>query len=279
MNRWALRLAYFGQNYYGFQRQPNLVTIEGRLLDALDQAKVIDLNDLRKHRYATAARTDRGVSALEQTIAFDSAKRPNLSQLNAYLPNSIWAWAIADVPRNFHPQSDCRSKTYVYYYYTGKSKLNLPAMQESAAMLEGTHDFQAFARYDPKREQRFERVLSSLKIVEKESLLLFQFSAKAFLWEQCRRIVSHLLEVGLGQTGPKEPNGTLTLLSGKKGLIKPSPAASDGLLLFAVDYDGIIFHSDSFKSHKKSQFLNELCGDLFRRYKVVEAMQRKLCCL
>lgn len=277
MNRWALRLAYFGQNYYGFQRQPNLVTIEGRLLDALHQAKVIDLNDLQKHRYGIAARTDRGVSALEQTIAFDSSKRPNLNQLNAYLPNSICAWAIADVPREFHPQNDCRSKTYEYYYYTGKLKLNLAAMQESAAILEGTHDFRAFARYDPKREQRFERGLSSLKIVEKESFLLFQFSAKAFLWEQCRRIVSHLLEVGLGQTGAEEPDGTLALLSGKKELIKPSPAASDGLLLFAVDFDGISFHSDSFKSPKKSQFLNELCGDLFRRYKVVEAMQRKLC--
>ncbi|MFX0114076.1 MAG: tRNA pseudouridine(38-40) synthase TruA [Candidatus Hodarchaeota archaeon] len=276
MNRWALRIAYFGQNYHGFQRQPNLVTVEGRLLDALHQAEIIDLNDLKKHRYGIAARTDQGVSALEQTIAFDSLQTPNLNQLNAYLPNSICAWAIAEVPQDFHPQNNCRSKTYEYYHYEGALKLNLDAMRESAALIEGTHDFRGFARNDPKREQKFERALFSVVIVKEQPLILFRFIAKSFLWEQCRRIVSHLLEVGLGKTGPEEPNGTLLLLSGKENVVKPAPAPPDGLLLVTVEYDGISFHSDSYGSLKKIQFLKNLCGDQFRRYQVVENIQERI---
>jgi tRNA pseudouridine38-40 synthase len=276
MNRWALRIAYFGQNYHGFQRQPNLVTVEGRLLDALHQAEIIDLNDLKRHRYGIAARTDQGVSALEQTIAFDSPKIPNLNQLNAYLPNSIYAWAIAEVPIDFHPQNNCISKTYEYYHYEGTPKLNLDAMRESAVLIEGTHDFRGFARYDPKQEQKFERALFSVAIIVEQPLILFRFIAKSFLWEQCRRIVSHLLEVGVGKTGPEEPNGTLSLLSGKKNIVKPAPTPPNGLLLATVEYDGISFHSGSYRSRKKKQFLKNLCGDQFRRYQVIKTMQERI---
>ncbi|MHA2233420.1 MAG: hypothetical protein ACXAB4_13135, partial [Candidatus Hodarchaeales archaeon] len=101
-------------------------------------------------------------------------------------------------------------------------------------------------------------------------------AGKAFLWEQCRRIVSHLLEVGLGVVAPEELKKTRNLLSGQNNMVKPTPAPPDGLLLCAVEYKGIVFHSNSFTASKKSQFLNELCGEHFKRYQVTNAVQRRI---
>ncbi|MHA2232835.1 MAG: tRNA pseudouridine(38-40) synthase TruA, partial [Candidatus Hodarchaeales archaeon] len=172
MNRWAIRVAYFGESYYGFQRQPNLPTVEEKLLNALQQADLVDLGTLRDHHYANAARTDRGVNALEQTIAFNAAQTPNLNQINTYLPNSIFLWAMSEVPQTFHPRNSCYSKTYEYYHYDRTSSLDLVAMRKSAEMLKGTHNFRNFARYDPKRNQDFVRTISSLEVICNEPLLI-----------------------------------------------------------------------------------------------------------
>jgi len=278
MRRWALRVAYLGLGYHGFQRQPNVVTIEGRLLDALHRADVIENKNLKKHRYAIAARTDSGVSALEQTIAFSSSNTPNLNQINSYLPNSICVWAIAEVSDEFNPKSLCYSKTYEYHHYQGTRKLNLSIMRESAHLLEGTHNFRNFARYNSKSDQRFERMLFSVEIVENNPLVLFRFTAKAFLWEQCRRMVGHLLDVGLEKTSPNEPNGTLYLLSNEceYQVTKPTAVPPDGLLLATTNYEGIHFRSASYSPLKKIKFLEQLSQDLFRRHQVAEKMRKRI---
>ncbi|MFC6730557.1 tRNA pseudouridine(38-40) synthase TruA, partial [Natronoarchaeum mannanilyticum] len=67
----AYRIAYDGQPYRGFQRQPDVPTVEGEILDALDALSVLDDREVPEG-YAAAGRTDAGVSALAQTVAFEA---------------------------------------------------------------------------------------------------------------------------------------------------------------------------------------------------------------
>ena len=90
--RVALKLAYLGTEYYGYQIQPGVPTIEGKLLKALRDAGA--LKNLSKARYSAAGRTDRGVHALGQVIAFDTegAESAKPGMINRDL-HQIWIYA------------------------------------------------------------------------------------------------------------------------------------------------------------------------------------------
>lgn len=70
MRKVALKVAYIGTDFHGFQRQPDNKTVEGELISALREANLID--DLKDSGYAIAGRTDRGVHALGNVISFRS---------------------------------------------------------------------------------------------------------------------------------------------------------------------------------------------------------------
>ncbi len=83
----ALKLAYLGDSYYGFQRQPDLVTVDSEVSAALRRIGVINGD------FCYAGRTDRGVSALGQVIDFwideDKAHLARPRCVNGRLPRDI----------------------------------------------------------------------------------------------------------------------------------------------------------------------------------------------
>ncbi|MDD1757191.1 MAG: tRNA pseudouridine(38-40) synthase TruA, partial [Methanotrichaceae archaeon] len=95
----ALKLAYLGDNYFGFQRQPNLITIDSEVRKALIGIGV------NNGDYCYSGRTDRGVSALGQVIDFwiddDKSALAKPRCVNGRLPRDIWAWAYAVAPVGF----------------------------------------------------------------------------------------------------------------------------------------------------------------------------------
>jgi len=101
--RIALKIAYDGTRFYGFQRQPDLRTVEGDIIKVLKKLRIIE--DVREANFKGASRTDRGVSAFGNVIAFDTAK-PELTEpriLNHHL-RDIWILGKAEVPEDFHPR-------------------------------------------------------------------------------------------------------------------------------------------------------------------------------
>ncbi len=98
----AYRVAYDGQPYHGFQRQPDVDTVEGRLRSALVRLGVCERGEGLPDRYAAAGRTDAGVSARTQTVAFDAPAWLSPAAFNGELPDDVRVWASADVPEDFH---------------------------------------------------------------------------------------------------------------------------------------------------------------------------------
>jgi tRNA pseudouridine38-40 synthase len=134
----AFRIAYDGRPYHGFQRQPDVPTVEDRLLDAARALGVAGADDVPPG-YAAAGRTDRGVSARAQTVAFACPDWLTPRALNGDLPPSVWAWAHADVPADFHATHDARERTYVYHLYAPAADPDRAAA--ACDRLAGRHDF------------------------------------------------------------------------------------------------------------------------------------------
>ena len=101
----AYRVAYDGRPFHGFQRQPDVSTVADALLDALRDLGVAFDGDVPPG-YAAAGRTDAGVSALAQTVAFEAPAWLSPAAFNSELPASVRAWAAADAPEGFHATHD-----------------------------------------------------------------------------------------------------------------------------------------------------------------------------
>ncbi|GGL50057.1 tRNA pseudouridine(38-40) synthase TruA [Halocalculus aciditolerans] len=139
MLRRAFRVAYDGRPYYGFQRQPSVSTVEDAMFDALRKHGVLDDGEGAPSGYAAAGRTDAGVSARAQTVAFDCPEWLTPRAFNGYLPESIYAYASADVPGDFHATHHARSRSYEYHLYAPESDAELAAA--ALDRLRGEHDF------------------------------------------------------------------------------------------------------------------------------------------
>jgi tRNA U38,U39,U40 pseudouridine synthase TruA len=99
----AMLLAYCGASYQGMQRNPGAITIEGELEQALFRADAIaqcNFGDMRKVDWMRAARTDKGVSAIER--------------VNQHLPKDIRVFGYTRVTSNFNAKQMCDKRRYEY---------------------------------------------------------------------------------------------------------------------------------------------------------------------
>ncbi|NJE42403.1 tRNA pseudouridine(38-40) synthase TruA [Thermococcus sp. GR6] len=255
--RLALRIAYDGTAFYGFQRQPGLRTVEGEIIRALTKLGIIE--DVESSNFKGASRTDRGVSAFFNVVAFDVASRPDLVRpevLNFHLKD-VWVLGTAEVPEDFHPRFWAKSKTYRYYLID--AGFDEKAMRECAKLFIGTHDFSAFARLEPHKNPV--RELIRVDIIKRQGYYIIELEGKSFLWEMARRIVNALRFCGLGILTGEEVE---RMLNGEY-FRKIPPARPEGLVLWRIEYKGIEFRGDE-KGIRKAKH------DLFERYS--EALTR-----
>src|SRR6266581_9169917 len=162
--RYALRIAYDGAAFRGFQRQPGLPTVQGALEEALAGAGI-------RARLDTAARTDAGVHSLAQVVTFSARSRLSGPELRAAVnrgtPEGLLCLDAAVVEPSFHARASARSRTYVYligmpppeplrpYAWTlpdprsfpdAVAPLDVAAMRSALSQVVGEHDFAGFAR-------------------------------------------------------------------------------------------------------------------------------------
>lgn len=236
-------VAYDGTDYQGFQRQANGPTVQEVLERALEQVTGEPVTIL------AAGRTDTGVHAEGQVIAFDTEwKHPLealLRALNAVLPPDVAVREVAPAPLDFHPRYDALSRYYRYTIYNHPVRsplarrtsfhvawpLDVEAMQAAADLLVGEHDFAAFGT-PPKGENTVRRVLRAQWHAD-PPWLYFDIEANAFLYRMVRTLVGTMIRVGLGRLSVEAVREILA--SGDRRRAGPA-VPPHGLCLMAVRY-------------------------------------------
>jgi tRNA pseudouridine38-40 synthase len=244
----AFRLAYDGRPYSGFQRQPDVPTVEDALFDALGELGVLDSgercspgnrtqgDDDAPPGYAAAGRTDAGVSALSQTVAFEAPEWLTPAALNGTLPGPVRAWASADVPDDFHATHDAARRVYRYHLYA--PDLDDERVREALEALAGERDFHNLTTDDEGTARALET-----GYVRDGDFLVLTFAAGGFVRHMVRRIVALVQAVGSGASGFDRIERVLgdEPLDGGAG-VPTAPATP--LVLAAVPYPGVSFDPD-----------------------------------
>ncbi|MFH0962235.1 MAG: hypothetical protein V1820_06145 [archaeon] len=236
--KYALKLAYFGGEFFGSQIQPKVPTVAGALAQALRKGGFFTAPEEGKLLFAS--RTDRGVSALSN-VAVYSGKKPILGKLNHLLPESVCVWGFAEVPEDFTPRHSER-KTYLYFLPDSGEDFSLLS-RAVAQFAAGERDFSAFSKKDSvEKNARF--ALESAEVKRIPGFFLFSFTARNFLWNQVRRMVGGAQEAAKGAI-----NLSLleALLLGKAGAgaVRGIPTApAEGLVLYNIEYADLKFSEE-----------------------------------
>lgn len=224
----AFRVAYDGTPYHGFQRQPDVPTIEGTLFRAL---RALDAFEGEKPEgYAAAGRTDAGVSALAQTVAFEPPGWLTPAAFNGELPAGIRAWASTAVPEGFHATYDARSREYAYQLHAPDA--DDERMREALSRLSGTHDLHNLT---PDSDDTT-RTIHGTDLERDGPYAVVTVRADGFLKRLVRRLVSLVSAVGRGDRDLPFVDRVLSSerLAGPEGI---APAPPEPLVLTDVAYD------------------------------------------
>ncbi|ETA67889.1 pseudouridylate synthase I [Methanolobus tindarius DSM 2278] len=227
--RVALKIAYVGTGYHGSQVQPDVATIEGELFNALTQLEIIE--DPKTARFSSSGRTDAGVHAREQVVAFDTDK-PNLAiprVINSKLPNSIWAWAHAEVPDDFDPRRWAISRKY--RYIMSGEQYDIAKIRAASKLLVGEHDFANFCTKEGDKSTI--RNVEKIDVRVSGTLTKIDIQANSFLWNMVRKIVTALTMVGSEVRDEEWLMQMLEPESYEEGL---ESSAAYGLTLMEVEY-------------------------------------------
>jgi tRNA pseudouridine38-40 synthase len=247
MRRIKIELSYDGTDYHGWQVQPGLPTIQGTLERAISEIEG------RAVQVAGSGRTDAGVHALAQVAAFNLENPIPVENLlravNRLLPADIRVTRVEEVNADFQPRFAAKAKTYEYrifrgeicspferrYVYHHPYPLRVEEMIQAALLLEGEHDFTAFAATDERDEMGASKVRSILcsRLALEGNRLVYRVSGSGFLKHMVRNIMGVLLEIGKGNV---DRSGLLARLKAGCG-IPPGPTApARGLFLISVEY-------------------------------------------
>lgn len=200
--RYFIEFAYKGTRYHGSQVQPNGITVQSVLQEALATI-------LRTPVALTfAGRTDAGVHAEQMFAHMDiDADPPSPERLNRLLPEDIAVYRIFPVADDLHARFSAVSRTYAYRIATRKSPfthdtrtyvpvhLDYSAMNEAAKLLIGTHDFASFCKVHTDVKTTICTVTEAYW-QQGETEAVFTITADRFLRNMVRAVVGTLLEVG-----------------------------------------------------------------------------------
>lgn len=246
MRKVALKVAYIGTDFHGFQRQPNHKTVEGELILALREANLID--NLKDCGYAIAGRTDRGVHALGNVISFRTEEDIRINHINDLLPKSIRILAIAGVRFGFKP----RYAQSRYYRYTiaCEEDLDLNAVESASKLIQGTHNFSNFSK---RSERNPIRTIESIETTLNDDIFIIDVIGESFLWNMVRKIAAALFMVGSSQLDIKDIQKFMD--PSISAAIAPMPP--EGLILMDTIYDGVKFKYDEYACKKFLSILEE----------------------
>ena len=244
MARYQVVIAYDGTAFKGMQRQENARTVQGEIENALKGI------GWKGRSILIAGRTDSGVHASGQVIAFDFTWDHSLGDLknalNANFPQDLAARCVKQVCEDFHPRYDALSRVYLYqiicsptrdplqerYAWRVWPEIDLQVVNECAEELVGTHDFFAFGT-PPKEGGTTIRQVIRANWEQHGDVYHFEIEGNAFLYHMVRRMVSIMVEIGHGKHESKIISRYLN--AEEQGMIK-GLAPAHGLYLAKVNY-------------------------------------------
>ncbi|MHA1339124.1 MAG: tRNA pseudouridine(38-40) synthase TruA [Promethearchaeota archaeon] len=207
-----IKVFYLGENYQGLAKQPNADTIEERLLRALIATNYIPKLNLvspqdPKYPYLFyAGRTDRGVNALGMVFGFFSLKdKVYPIEINGKLPNDIIVWASAKVHETIenqelhlkNPRYYAIKRIYRYFLYNPSNNIEMKNILAITSKFIGKKDFSNFSKKDV--NQKTVRTIDEINVFYKKNLIIFEFKAKSFLWNQIRKIMCCIIKILKGE--------------------------------------------------------------------------------
>jgi len=211
MARYKVILIYDGTAFHGMQRQASDRTVQGEVEGALRKI------GWQGNSLTAAGRTDQGVHASGQVIAFDLDWRHShldlQNALNAALPADVSVKNVETAAEGFHPRYDAAARIYRYQIFCQPQRdplreryawrvwpaLDFDQLKKAASQLPGSHDFAAFGRPLKPNGPTTRNVFSAEWVREGQDALAFVVSANAFLYHMVRRMVLIQVEIGQGR--------------------------------------------------------------------------------
>lgn len=243
--RVRLTVAYDGTQYHGWQLQPNGITIESVLNQALFDLLGEEISVIG------ASRTDAGVHSLGNVAVFDTNARIPAEKisyaLNQRLPEDVVVQESKEAAADFHPRRCNSRKTYEYrilnrkfpdpmrrrdtYFY--HYDLDVNQMKEAAKSLVGEHDFKSFCSIHTDVESTV-RTLYEAEVRRKEDIITIRLTGSGFLYNMVRIIAGTLVEVGRGRL---KPEAVKRILEEKDRSAAGPTAPACGLTMIGIAFE------------------------------------------
>lgn len=245
MRNLLLRLMYDGTNYHGWQVQPNGVTVQEKLQDALEQILGV------REKVTGCSRTDAGVHARDFCCNIRTESTVDcyrlMGSLNAVLDDDICVKSCTQVADDFHARYDCLGKRYVYrvwnasyknpfltnYSYHYKNKLDADLLNAQAQAYVGTHDFSGFCSSGSSVEDTV-RTVKMFSVERNGDEVLFTVEADGFLYNMVRIMVGTLIEISENRI---EIDTLNDIIDSRDRFRAGRTAPAQGLYLDKVYYD------------------------------------------
>ena len=246
MKRIKLVVAYEGTNYHGWQMQPNGLSVEAVLNEALSALLKEPITVIG------ASRTDSGVHALGNVAVFDTENRMPGDKicfaLNQRLPEDIRIQSSEEVAADWHPRKQNCAKTYEYrilnrkidmpvgrqYAYFCYFPIDVERMRQGAEYLVGEHDFKSFCTVRTQAEDTV-RVIYSLSVERgADDVVSIRICGSGFLYNMVRIIAGTLLRVGTGLYSPQKVE---EILDARDRQAAGPTLPAKGLTLISLEYE------------------------------------------
>jgi tRNA pseudouridine38-40 synthase len=274
MARYQVKLAYDGSDFQGFQRQHHPKSGSPATVQACVEAALRQLG-WQERAILAAGRTDTGVHALGQVIAFDldwqHGTEELRSALNALLPPQVSALQVLIASESFHPRYAAIARRYRYrifcqpvrnplkerYAWRVWPAVAVERLREAAAILEGEHDFAAYGASPRVGGSTVRKVMQAewQYALPGDGLeeLYFEITGNAFLYHMVRRLVSIQVKIGQNRRSMDELVESLQYPHQRKvqGL-----APAHGLTLMAVYYPG-----EHYEVGEPRSWMNDVSGE------------------
>ena len=242
--KYLISVAYDGSKFYGFQRLKGHLTVQKKIEDALS---VIAKEHIE---VKGAGRTDRGVHACDQKVAFNLNINIDSNHLrlalNDLLAPYIYIRDVKIVPDDFHPRFHVLQKEYIYkinlgaynplyydYMFEPNYKLDIAKMKECAKFFLGPHNFKNFTSGE---RPNYECIIYNIEFNEKNNILEIKFTGKSFYRYMVRNLVGAMLDVANSKANLDDIKNALEYPEIKRQF---KTAIPNGLYLNKIIYEEI----------------------------------------
>ena len=236
--------SYNGEPYSGWQKQKTDTTVQGTIEYALEK--------YFGHPVKTsgASRTDAGVHAFGQVFIFtvDTKLEPEniMAIMNDMLPPDIRIINAEKTGKSFHPRHNVRKKLYRYVIFNGRTmypfyrgrcwhiekRIDVSKMKEAAGFFRGVKDYYSFSGSGADTKT-FEREVEKIRIKKAGNFIMVDFTARSFLYNMIRRMVSVMVSYALGDLSSADIE---KLFSSRDRTLIKKIAPGEGLYLVKITY-------------------------------------------